>query len=608
MKLSFVFSLLYTIYGVFSITPGTIPDEPPTIGKYKAVLDANWRWLHYQGGYQNCFDGSWKCGNECDNCVLEGVTANQYKIVYGISENNNQLELQFITENNVGSRLYLLENNKYWLPNLLNKQISIDIDVSELPCSLNAAVYLVQMNSTALDNLGVGYGDAQCPTDIKYFDTGKANTNKSPICSVEIDLIETNSESLAWTLHPCDGNQCDKSGADANSYRQGYHNFYGKGKTIDTNHPFTVITQFIGDPLTEVKRYYKQNDKIIEHPGGSLTSESIQKWKTLQQEPHTFELYGGFDSLTKAIKQGMTFIISIWDDQATHMTWLDSGDRGPCQPNFNVRHTSPNVKARFSNIVLEDIVNYPHNECDSQNKCQVKHRQLPLKLVKCVDNPNYRDPYWGDSCTQWASYSCTGQSFSNELMQACPVACKICTPSTQMPVPATPLPIPSTGSTSVSSVNTGSISTTMQSVLNRHNKYRCMHGVPLMTWDPVIAANAQAWADMSMGVMKHSPHTSRSNIGGFWALGENLALGVTDAVAVDLWYSEISNTNGGMVSDFSPSTGHYSQVIWKDSITLGCGVYNKLIVCQYGPAGNSGDYTQVTPPIPGKVCSDGGVV
>ena len=322
----------------------------------------------------------------------------------------------------------------------------------------------------------------------------------------------------------------------------------------------------------------------------------------------TFELYGCFDSLTKAIKQGMTFIISIWDDQATHMTWLDSGDRGPCQPNFNVRHTSPNVKARFSNIVLEDIVNYPHNECDSQNKCQVKHRQLPLKLVKCVDNPNYRDPYWGDSCTQWASYSCTGQSFSNELMQACPVACKICTPSTQMPVPATPLPIPSTGSTSVSSVNTGSISTTMQSVLNRHNKYRCMHGVPLMTWDPVIAANAQAWADMSMGVMKHSPHTSRSNIGGFWALGENLALGVTDAVAVDLWYSEISNTNGGMVSDFSPSTGHYSQVIWKDSITLGCGVYNKLIVCQYGPAGNSGDYTQVTPPIPGKVCSDGGVV
>jgi len=327
MNLSFLFYLLSTIHKIFNIKPNTIADDPPTIGKFKAVLDANWRRIHYKDRHQNCFVGSWKCGNKCDNCVLEGITADQYKTVYGISENNNQLELQFITGNNVGSRLYLLENDKYWLPNLLNKQISIDIDVSEIPCSLNADVYLVQMNSTALDNLGVGYGDAQCPTDIKYFYTGKPNTNRSPICSVEIDLIETNSESLVWTLHPCDGNQCDKIGADANSYRQGYHNFYGKGKTIDTNYPFTVITQFIGDPLTEVKRYYKQKGRIIEHPGGSLTSVNIHKWKILHQEPNTFELYGGFNSLTKAIKQGMVFIVSIWDDQAAHMTWLDSGDR-----------------------------------------------------------------------------------------------------------------------------------------------------------------------------------------------------------------------------------------------------------------------------------------
>ena len=371
IKIPFIFFFLSTIYKGFSIIPGTIIDTPPTIGKFKVVLDANWRWLHYKDSYQNCFDGSWKCGNECDNCVLEGVTEEQYKSVYGISQNNEQLELQFITGNNVGSRLYLLENNKYWLPNLLNKQISIDIDVSELPCSLNAAVYLVQMNSTYLDNLGIGYGDAQCPTDIKYFYTGKTNTNREPICSVEIDLIETNSEALAWTLHPCDGNQCDKSGADANSYRQGYHNFYGKGKIIDTNYPFTVITQFIGDPLTEVKRYYKQKGQIIEHPGGSLTSASIQKWKILQHEPNTFELYGGFNSLTKAIKQGMTFIISLWDDQATHLKWLDSEDRGPCQPNFNVRQTNPNAKVRFNNIILEDIVNYSlTDECTSQIESQ----------------------------------------------------------------------------------------------------------------------------------------------------------------------------------------------------------------------------------------------
>ena len=32
----------------------------------------------------------------------------------------------------------------------------------------------------------------------------------------------------------------------------------------------------------------------------------------------------------------------------------------------------------------------------------------------------------------------------------------------------------------------------MKAVLDKHNVYRCMHGVPLFTWDDAIAANAQA--------------------------------------------------------------------------------------------------------------------
>lgn len=369
----FIFTLNYSS----AIIPGSIKDDGPILGDYKLVLDANWRWLHSNGGYQNCFDGTWKCTTDCDNCVLEGITNEQYKSVYGISKINDKIELQFITGSNIGSRLYLLKNNKYWLPNLLNKQISIDIDISEIPCSLNAAVYLVQMPATSflgnksqnLDTLGVGYGDAQCPKDIKYFYDGKTNINQKEICSVEIDLIEANTEALAWTLHPCKDNKCDKSGADANSYRQGFHNFYGKGKTVDTTKPITVITQFIGNPLNEVKRFYKQNNNIIEHPGGSLTSHSINKWKTLQQEPNTFEQNGGFSSLTNALKQGMAVIVSLWDDQATNMKWLDSDDRGPCKPNINIRQTSPHVKAKFSNIIVENIINYSSlqltNSCSS---------------------------------------------------------------------------------------------------------------------------------------------------------------------------------------------------------------------------------------------------
>ena len=295
--------LYFNCYLNMAIVPGNIKDDYPSIGNFKLVMDANWRWLHINNDYTNCFDGTWQCGTNCDNCVLEGISATQYATTYGVTQIDDKIELQFVTGNNVGSRLYVLKNNKYWFPDLLNKQISIDMDISELPCSLNSAVYLVQVNSTDLDTLGVGYGDAQCPTDIKYFYNGKTNINNAQICATEIDLIETNSEALAWTLHPCDGNNCDKNGADANSYRQKYPNFYGPGKIIDTTKPITVITQFIGDPLTEVKRYYKQNNKIIEHPAGSLTSDSIKKWKELQNEPNTFEQCGGFDSLTKSIKK-----------------------------------------------------------------------------------------------------------------------------------------------------------------------------------------------------------------------------------------------------------------------------------------------------------------
>jgi cellulose 1,4-beta-cellobiosidase len=37
---------------------------------------------------------------------------------------------------------------------------------------------------------------------------------------------------------------------------------YGKGKTVDTSQKFTVVTQFIGSPLKEIRRFYVQNEKV----------------------------------------------------------------------------------------------------------------------------------------------------------------------------------------------------------------------------------------------------------------------------------------------------------------------------------------------------------
>jgi len=145
----------------------------------------------------------------------------------------------------------------------------------------------------------------------------------------------------------------------------------------------------------------------------------------------------------------------------------------------------------------------------------------------------------------------------------------------------------------------------MQELLDVHNMYRCMHNVPPMTWDATIAANAQAWADNG-----HYGHTSQANrtLPTIGYIGENLAWGYPtrsgkDSVAA--WYDEIKFTDGTPTScqDTNPdSTGdaicHYTQVVWKSSTKLGCGMGSANVggqigdfwVCQYGPGGNIGGH------------------
>merc|ERR1711870_97989 len=115
-----------------------------------------------------------------------------------------------------------------------------------------------------------------------------------------------------------------------------------------------------------------------------------------------------------------------------------------------------------------------------------------------------------------------------------------------------------------------------------------MHGVNALTWDDTIAAHAQQYATSTGGTMRHSSYTSRQGVGGF-NVGENLASGVTDAGAVDMWYNEIQHTSGGLVSEFGMNTGHYTQVVWRDTSRLGCGIQGTLLVCQYGESAAAAD-------------------
>jgi len=105
--------------------------------------------------------------------------------VYGISTPEaGALKLNFVTAGgdggqNVGSRVYLMNgDDKYRLFNLLNKEFTLDVDVSNLPCGLNGAVYFSEMDedgglsrfegNQAGAKYGTGYCDSQCPQDIKF--------------------------------------------------------------------------------------------------------------------------------------------------------------------------------------------------------------------------------------------------------------------------------------------------------------------------------------------------------------------------------------------------------------------------------------------------------
>ena len=65
-------------------------------------------------------------------------------------------------------------------------------------------------------------------------------------------------------------------------------------------------------------------------------------------------------------------------------------------------------------------------------------------------------------------------------------------------------------------------------------------------------------------------------------------MGTSAERAVEMWYSEIKDTPGGKgrVNSFNYKTGHYTQVVWKETTKLGCGEKKGIVVCQYGKGGN----------------------
>jgi pathogenesis-related protein 1 len=111
--------------------------------------------------------------------------------------------------------------------------------------------------------------------------------------------------------------------------------------------------------------------------------------------------------------------------------------------------------------------------------------------------------------------------------------------------------------------------------------------VPPVIWSDEIAITAQQWANhlrdtMGCGLM-HADGTG---------YGENLAAGTNIGAqrAVDMWSSEIDNYTYSPSYEFTPNTGHYIQIVWRNTTEIGCAGAkcsgSSVVVCRYSPPGN----------------------
>ncbi|XP_035220944.1 uncharacterized protein LOC118193888 [Stegodyphus dumicola] len=138
--------------------------------------------------------------------------------------------------------------------------------------------------------------------------------------------------------------------------------------------------------------------------------------------------------------------------------------------------------------------------------------------------------------------------------------------------------------------------------LRAHNEYRAKHGVPSLTLSKEICSYAKEWADHLAATDRFEHRRERKygeNIFMKWSSDPNHVVAGNEAV--DSWYSEIKDHTFG-VEPRSLKSGHFTQVIWKESKHMGVAWARSksgkiLVVANYDPAGNFiGKFSENVPP------------
>ncbi|KAK4643785.1 hypothetical protein QC761_405140 [Podospora bellae-mahoneyi] len=344
------------------------------------------------------------------NCALEGI---EYGGI-GVSAVGSAVTLrQYLFDGAeyraVSPRVYLLaeDGENYEALTLLGQELAVDVDVSGLPCGMNSAVYLSEMDlsgsrsesNPAGAGYGTGYCDAQCFRTAPWinglvslracgFVIKKPNLNSSGACCNEMDIWEANSRANSFTPHTCSSpgsflcsseaecgkgapGVCDKDGCGLNTFNLGSPSFYGLGLDIDSSNPFTIVTQFLTNDageLSEIKRLYIQNGQVTSNTAETTDSRfegisyegSITEDFCAAKNSSDYLRLGGMKGMGEALARGMVLVFSLWNSEGDFMSWLDGlPSNGPCNATEGdpalIRAQVPDVSVTFSNVRWGEI-------------------------------------------------------------------------------------------------------------------------------------------------------------------------------------------------------------------------------------------------------------
>nr|XP_040220219.2 uncharacterized protein LOC120948192 isoform X1 [Anopheles coluzzii]XP_040220220.2 uncharacterized protein LOC120948192 isoform X1 [Anopheles coluzzii]XP_040220221.2 uncharacterized protein LOC120948192 isoform X1 [Anopheles coluzzii]XP_040220222.2 uncharacterized protein LOC120948192 isoform X1 [Anopheles coluzzii]XP_040220223.2 uncharacterized protein LOC120948192 isoform X1 [Anopheles coluzzii]XP_049462659.1 uncharacterized protein LOC120948192 isoform X1 [Anopheles coluzzii]XP_04946266 len=147
--------------------------------------------------------------------------------------------------------------------------------------------------------------------------------------------------------------------------------------------------------------------------------------------------------------------------------------------------------------------------------------------------------------------------------------------------------------------------------LKAHNEYRTRHGVLPLKLSKRLCRYAEEWAKViaARGVLVHRSNSAYGeNIFCSWSSSSTgssaSSVCVSGREPVENWYSEIDLHVFGK-EPATLKTGHFTQVVWKDSRELGVGVARNrsgqvFVVANYDPPGNYiGSFAKNVPPVGG---------